>query len=278
MQTEVHTSIDNGKATTWCNGYAPMPAIQDRMLPADELYGPDPYDVNFCFPYHAETLYDEKLKLVPFIPRLHAEGFFMHAVSHPEDFQYMRFPVPKTLEEMLAWFEYTYRRNPANMAYAVMYNDGAGNWTFGAFLSLIACNKETLTAECAMGINFREFRGGARATLSASLLLRYCFNTPTERLPGLGLRKVGWTAHSSNYPAQALARSLGFRVESMQRWNRVATHGKKGNGRMLRKDDPLGLPGIDDFYLVMGWDDWEFEGRRLAETALSRKLIPKAKM
>ena len=39
-----------------------------RILPDAELYGPDPYDINFAFPLHAETLQSDRLKLVPFVP------------------------------------------------------------------------------------------------------------------------------------------------------------------------------------------------------------------
>lgn len=251
-----------------------MPSV----LPTDALYGPTPYDINFCFPYLAQSLESPQIKLVPFIPRLHAETFFIHAREHPEDFKHMRFPVPNTLEEMLTWFEYNIRRNPENMVFAIMFADEhRQNWSYGAILSLTHCDPERLFAEVAMGIGFRSHTGRNGAAIGTSLLIRYCMNSPTDSPPGLGLRKLGWTCHAGNFPAQGLARSVGFRFESMQRWNRTAPSGKENNRRMLRKGDPLGVPGIDDFYFVLSWDDWEADGRNIVESALSRTFTDKKK-
>jgi len=252
------------------NGYVPSVPPQGNILPVNELYGPTPYDVNFCFPYLPEVLNAGSIRLAPFIPRLHAEAFFRHTVVHPEDFKYMRFPAPNTVEELLTWYELTFRRNPANMAYVILVVDKEGEH-FGGIISLTGSDPERLTAEISMGIGFRKFRGKSGSAIATALLLRYCLTSPADSPPGLGLRKVGWTAHSHNYPAQSLARAVGFRVESIQRWSRMALSGKKGNGKVLREGDPLGILGIDDFFYVMCWDDWEGDGRKCVEAALARR-------
>ncbi|KLO11161.1 hypothetical protein SCHPADRAFT_930104 [Schizopora paradoxa] len=256
---------------SWCNAYEPQPRIFEQTLPESELYGPHPYDVNFCFPYLPEALRNKSLALVPFIPRLHAEKLFEHARHHPEDFQYMRFPIPKTLEGMLAWFELTFRRNPFYMAYTALYADGIGNWEVGGVIALIECSEETLTAEIGMGLTFQNFRGKSRALETVAMLMRYCLNVPTDQVPGLGLRKVGWTAHANNRLPQVIPLALGSRLESMKRWNRVAHDGKVGNGKAPRKGDRIGLPGVDDLFFVMCWDDWEADGRRAAEAVLGKR-------
>ncbi len=48
--------------------------------------------------------------------------------------------------------------------------------------------------------------------------------------------------------------------------------GKNNNGRALREGDKLINPGIDDFFDVMSWDDWEGEGRIYVEVALTRRF------
>ncbi len=55
-------------------------------------------------------------------------------------------------------------------------------------------------------------------------------------------------SQSDNALVQKLAES-GFRLEGIQRWCRVVdpAKGKVGNGRTIRDEDVLGLPGIDAF-------------------------------
>lgn len=266
----VHEVLEKHNVAEWCNAYKRQPQISNGTLPVAELYGPHPYNVNFCLPYLPKALRGANTTLIPFIPRLHAEKLFLHTQQNPEDFRYMRFPIPKTLEDMLTWFELTFRRNPANMAYTVLYADGIGHWVVGGLIAMIASDAKTLTAEIAMGLTFLNSRGKSKALETVSLLMRYCLNVPTDKVAGLGLRKVGWTAHSSNHLAQVIPLALGFRLESLKRWNRVALEGKVGNGKLPRKGDPLGLHGVDDLYLVMCWDDWEADGRRAAEAFLGK--------
>ncbi len=270
MSESTHPDLGSRKPGSCCNTYASQSQLLNLIHPPDLLYGPDPYDINFCFPFLPAALCNEDIgvKLAPFVPRLHAETFFQHAVQHPEDFQYTRFPIPKTLEDMLAFLESRTRRNPANMAFAILFRDKAGHWVSGGFIMLVSCNPETLSAEIATGILFDEFRGKSRAAGPIALILRYCFNTPTDEVAGLGLRKVGWIAEANNYASQAVALNMGLRLESMRRWNRIVP-GKKGNGKTLRKGDPLGTPGTDDFFFTMCWDDWEAYGRRLAESVFA---------
>ncbi|KLO06588.1 hypothetical protein SCHPADRAFT_684837 [Schizopora paradoxa] len=282
MSTTKFRTDAHGKQSTWCNSYTTQPQDVELncALPLDELYGSEPYDINFCFPYLPAALCDEKLgvKLVPFIPRLHAETFFRFAVQHPEDFQYTRFPIPRSLEEMLAWFERTCRRNTFNSAFAVLFRDDNGIWIFGGFLMLVACNPESLSADIATGILFHNFRGRSRAREPCSLILRYCLNTPSDEVAGLGLRRVGWHAEAHNYPSQSLALSLGFRLESMRRWSRTVPPGRRGNGKRLRKGDPVHSAGADEVYYTLCWDDWDAFGRNIAKGVFAKEFPVKAKL
>ena len=47
----------------YVNNYKP-PAPTPTVLPESELYGPDPYDINFAYPLHLDTLESDSLKLV----------------------------------------------------------------------------------------------------------------------------------------------------------------------------------------------------------------------
>jgi len=75
-----------------CHACVPQPQIRDRIPPASEMYGPDPYDINFCFPYLLEASRIDGSALVPFMPRLHAEDRILHTFQHLAAFQYIRFP------------------------------------------------------------------------------------------------------------------------------------------------------------------------------------------
>ena len=43
-------------------------------LRENDLYGPDPYDINFNFPVHVESLETERVRLTPFIPKVHTDA------------------------------------------------------------------------------------------------------------------------------------------------------------------------------------------------------------
>ncbi len=241
----------------WCNLYE---SARTAAIRPDELYGPTPYDFNFCLPYLPQTLETDVMKLVPFVPRLHAELLFQNAVAYPEDFRFMAFSIPKTLEELLEFFEIYYRRNPSNMAFVAIDRKSA---TMAGLLTLIDTNTDHRTTTLAMGIAFRGFRGTPIVALSIALLLRYCLNTPSDAVPGLAIRRVHWPCSSDNIASQKLARRMGLRFESEQRWLRVVEHSKPGNGRPLRSDDPSDLQGMDLASFTMCFDDWEAGAKQL---------------
>ncbi|KLO16820.1 hypothetical protein SCHPADRAFT_869114 [Schizopora paradoxa] len=255
----------------WCNTYAPKPT---PTLSPDELYGPTPYDINFVFPYLPHSLETRQIKLVPFVPRIHAQDLFEHATACPRDFSYLRMPVPATLEDLLTHFELHIRRDPSSIAFAVLgREDEDHEWDYGAVLCLTGCDPERLSAEIATGICFRPYVRSNGAILAATLLARYCMNSTTASPPGLGLRRLSWISHTNNIPSLTIGSTIGFKVESIRRWHRMATDGKANNGRALRDGDPSGLPGVDVNTLVMCWEDWEEEGSKLAEQILSSRLL-----
>ncbi len=144
----------------WCNSYN---HLAHATISADERYGPTPYDVNFCLPYNLKFLETDQIKLVPFIPRLHAEGFFLHALSYPEDFRLMHYSPPKSLSDVLEFFELKYRRNPGNMAFVVVDKQSG---TAGGIVTLSSCDAVNLRASISMGIAYRTHTAGSTALRS----------------------------------------------------------------------------------------------------------------
>jgi len=269
---EPSSTADGLSSVDWCNSYTPKPSLP--TLTPDQLYGPTPYDLNFAFPYLPDSLSTRQLKLVPFIPRVHALRLFEHAIACPEDFAFLRMPVPASLDDLLTYFELHIRRDPSSVAFAVLgREDEDHEWYYGAILCLSACDPERLYAEVTTGICFRPYVRTNGAILAAALLVRYCMNATTANPPGLGLRRLGWISHTDNIPSLAIGRALGFKVESVRRWHRMAPSGKANNGRTLREGDASGQPGVDVNFLVMCWDDWEEEGSKSVEQCLSKRFL-----
>ncbi len=79
-------------------------------------------------------------------------------------FVYMIFRSPKTLEELLEFFEITYCCNPSSMAF-VCIEKKTGK--VATLITLIACDTYHRKATIAMGIAFRGFWGTSFTTLSA---------------------------------------------------------------------------------------------------------------
>ena len=82
---------------SYVNNYTPPPETRDKPfpsyspLPDSELYGPTPYDINFAYPIHEDTLQSDRLKLVPFVPSVHAESYWQN-VSGRADEVYRYYP------------------------------------------------------------------------------------------------------------------------------------------------------------------------------------------
>ncbi len=255
-------SISSDAPDACCNSYNPE---RPSILP-EELYGPTPYDFNFCFPYLPQSLETDQIKVIPFVPRLHAELLFQHTISHPEDFRYMAFTAPKTVEELLEYFEIHYRRDPSKMAFVCVDKKAD---VVGGMVTLVDCDPHSKTATFAMGMAFRGFRGTSGASLSTALVLRYCLNTMSDAVPGLGLRRVQWTNHSDNILSQKLSRWLGLRFESEQRWFRVVPRfeaGKRTSAACRRTR--LNYRGPMWCSPLCGFDDWEAGAKQAICSAL----------
>ncbi|KAF9243089.1 hypothetical protein BU15DRAFT_72289 [Melanogaster broomeanus] len=65
------------------NNCSPEPEISE-----EELYGPEPYDLNFILPV-PPVLSTDKPRLVPFIPCVHAAAYFDAVRGHETMYQYM---------------------------------------------------------------------------------------------------------------------------------------------------------------------------------------------
>ncbi|TFY61050.1 hypothetical protein EVJ58_g4757 [Rhodofomes roseus] len=182
---------------SFTNLYRPPP---DPPTPtADELYGSDPYDINYVYPLDLQLLQNHRVRLTPFIPRAHG-ALFWDAVgpTFPDLFRY--YPVLfTTLEQNLAFFERAYHANPECVLLAIMDKttpDDAhpelGGGTFAGIIGLIRTSRAQLSTEIGYAVVFPAFQRKKIATNATAILLNYCLELPTASPPGLGLRRVQW--------------------------------------------------------------------------------------
>ncbi|KAI0738251.1 acyl-CoA N-acyltransferase [Daedaleopsis nitida] len=246
-----------------------------RILPDSELYGPSPYDINFSYPIHKQTLESDRLKLTPFIPSVHVETYWKHVQGNAlELFRYYPFLI-STLPEMLSAIELSLRRHPHTILFAVIdktrpdpaHPDWAGS--LAGIVALDDTAPQKLSTEIGFVLVFREFHRTHVAKNMVGLLLRYALNLPSAPLPGLGFRRVSWGAHPENAASIGLAKRMGFKQEGLLRWTWVLSDALSPAGKKGRKGDAFeDRSGRDSVVLSVCWDEWEAGTAELVETAI----------
>ncbi|KAI0704610.1 acyl-CoA N-acyltransferase [Earliella scabrosa] len=262
---------------SFVNNYTPPPPgtgipFLPRILPEPEQYGPTPYDINFAFPIHLDTLQSDRIKLVPFIPAVHASTFWENLKDNThESFRYYPFRL-SALSQALSMIELTFRQNPNIILFAVIdktkpdpeHPDWEGS--LAGIVSLLNTVPLNLTTEIGFVMVFPAFRRTHVAKSMIGLLLRYALELPSASPPGLGFRRVQYSAHPDNAPSIALAERLGFRKEGVMRWMWVLPDELAEAGRKGREGDATGgKTGRDAAILALCWDDWENGARERVE-------------
>ena len=130
-----------------------------------------------------------------------------------------------------------------------------------------------LSGEIWWVVVFPAFQRTYVTTNAIGLLLRYCLELPSApQWPGLGFRRVQWTAHTANPVSQAAAQRMGFEEEGVLHWTWVTAEGKEGNGIALRDGDPKSPRlGRHSVMLSLCADDWESGGREHVQHLIDRQ-------
>jgi RimJ/RimL family protein N-acetyltransferase len=223
-------------------------------------------------PLHEATLESDRVKLTPFIPSLHAKEYAEQAAAHPELHRYIPLDV-SSLNKILMVFEQLMRQQPTSILFAIIDKArGGGAGALAGVIGLLHTSATNLSAEMAWVLVFPAFQRTYVTTNAVGLLLRYCLELPgAPQRPGLGLRRVQWTAHTANSASLAAAQRMGFKEEGVLRWTRVLPEGKEGNGIALRDGDPESpRPGGHSVMLSLCADDWESGGREHVQRLIDR--------
>jgi len=255
----------------YVNNCTPQPEINES-----ELYGPDPYDLNFVIPV-PPVLSTNKLRLVPFIPRIHAAAYLNGIRGHESMFKYMPIAFERPID-FLRSIEKR-RRDNSRVHFAAIdttrLDPNHPEWegSFAGLFGLINTEKEKLSTEISPIITLPAFQRTHVSSHAIGLLLKYIFELPPS---GLGFRRVKWSASPINLPSNNLAKRMGFKLEGVARWKYVlpAGEGYQKMGKEAREGDPAnGLLGRDSNEWAMCWDDWEEGGREIVERTFARDNV-----
>lgn len=256
-------------AMTVVNNYSPEPEIQES-----ELYGPEPYDVNFLLPI-PPVLSTDRLRLVPFIPRIHAATYLDGTRGHESMFKYM----PIAVEHPTDFLRYVEKRRQDKSAllFAVIDrtrpDSSHPEWegSLAGLFGFEGTDKTKCVTEIGPAIVLPAFQRTHVGSCAVGLLLKHMLELPPS---GLGFRKVKWSASPINTPSNKLAERMGFKLEGVLRWKYVMPvvegyHQKLGK-EARAGDAGNGLLGRDCNEWAMCWDDWEESGRELVECAFAK--------
>ncbi|KAI6040210.1 acyl-CoA N-acyltransferase [Pisolithus marmoratus] len=238
-----------------------------------ECYGPEPYDVNFVF-HVPPALSSDKLRLVPFVPRLHAAAYVDGVRGYESMYQHM----PHALEHPSDFLRLTedFRRRANNILFAIIdtthpdVNHPAWGGSIAGMVGLLDTSVDHLVTEIGPVIVLPAFQRTHVGSHAVGLLLKYTLELPPA---GLGLRRVKWCASPLNISSNNLAKRMGFKFEGVSRWKfalprvegypKVGTEGREGDGGN-------GRLGRDSNEYAVCWDDWENGGRTIVENVLAR--------
>ncbi|KAF8557686.1 acyl-CoA N-acyltransferase [Imleria badia] len=249
------------------NNYTPEPAILEN-----ELYGPEPYDPNFVLPI--PELSTNKLRLIPFIPRVHAAAYIDGIRGHESIFKYMSIALEHPTDFLR--FVEECRRDKNVLLFAAIdttrpdSNHPGWEGSLAGLLGLFGGDKTGLVTEIGPAIVLPAFQRTHVGSHTVGLLLKYALELPPS---GLGFRKVKWTASTINDASNNLAKRMGFKLEGVLRWKFAlpVVEGYQKLGKEARAGDAGdGLLGTDTTVWGLCWDDWEESGRVLVERAFAR--------
>ncbi|KAL6306561.1 acyl-CoA N-acyltransferase [Sparassis latifolia] len=249
---------------SFVNLYKPPPP--PAVLPESELYGPEPYDINFAFPLQPPTLECARVRLEPFVPAEHARAYW-DALRAQGTAPFRFYPFyQRTLPEFLSFLEHAFRRAPTQLMLAII--DKTPQPTLAGVLALVNTHVENRTTEIGHVLVFPAFRHTHVAKTAVGLLLRYCLQRPGADPPGLGMRRVAWCAHPRNAPSIGLAERMGMQREGHLRWLWVLPEALAAEGREPAEEDPVRGYGRDTVLLSLCWDEWEGRGRDAVEAII----------
>ena len=214
----------------------------------------DPW--NFVLPV-PESIETNRVKLVPFVPSIHAEPWHQASLQHPTFMQYMAVNL-NTLEEIVEVHRTLSHEDPRNLLFAIMdktTNDGSStvaDGTMAGVIGVLECAPENLSLEIGPVVVFPDFQGTHVSKHAIGAMLKYWLDVPSKG--GMGFRRVSWHADPANGASVRVAEKMGFTKEGINRWTWVVPEGKPGKDVGAERGAGKGAGRV---LLSVCWDDWE---------------------
>ncbi|KAH7884751.1 acyl-CoA N-acyltransferase [Phlebopus sp. FC_14] len=242
---------------TFTNNYTPPPPPPPPEYPPTDLESP-------------------LVKLIPFIPAIHAATFFENIPDPQHFYRYYPFEGQEDPDECLLFWDRFVRKDPNSVMFAIMdKSTGEGDGVLAGTIGLLGYSPNNLSVEIGVLCVLPAFQRTHVASHAVGILLKYCFALPRvtpsgERDgPGLGMRRVHWYAHPDNEPSLRLAARMGLKREATLRWTWVLPAHKK-LGLTPREGDLRSGPGRHTAVMAITWEDWEEGGKAQVDSVMSR--------
>ncbi|KAK2463396.1 hypothetical protein APHAL10511_004482 [Amanita phalloides] len=213
-------------------------------------------DSSFVLPV-PESIETERVKLVPFVPSVHAEAWYTVALQNPGYADYVPYRLA-TPDDIQVYYLEQIHNNPQRTLFAIIDKTrGApdGRVSDGAIAGIIGaidCMPQDLKVEIGPVFVFPAFRGTHVSEHAIGALLKYWLDVPSQG--GMGFRRVAWTTNPDNRASVRVAEKMGFKLEGVMRWTWVLPEGAAGKD--VEGERGVGK-GRDTTLMSLCWDDWE---------------------
>jgi RimJ/RimL family protein N-acetyltransferase len=255
---------------SWVNLYQPPAPV----TPADDPYGPEPYDINWPYPVHTQTLENDVVQLLPYIPRLYADVFWRKA--EPALSSLLRY-IPDHINSATDYLDALekWRTNSACLMFLIVDKrrppEAGLQGAIAGQISFLRTDVANLATEIGFVVTLPEYQRTYVTSNAIGLLLKYALNRPDDHAaPGLGMRRVEWRAHHMNAASAATARRMGFLEEGILQWQLVLMEGKEGINPS-EHDLLAHRRGRHTRVLSMTWEEWEAQGREHVNKQMQRR-------
>lgn len=261
----------------------PQSTPRERGIHSPQCSAPKSKMAVSNFPFTVPEASNERLKLVPFDPNKHCDTFFRLSSPHPEIYAHMPMIPPSSAAELKSWFHNESSThilsfaNPQSFAFAIIDKtrppspeDPEGE--LAGTVSFIRTSPVDLCTEIGFIVILPPYQRSHVASNTVGLALQIAFNSPGQG--GIGLRRVHWSASTTNLASARLAERMGFEKVGMIPWHmrfvKGKLNGKIGNGRRVPPgSDPEDL-WRDTLSFSLAWDQWESSARDITEKAMAR--------
>lgn len=182
-------------------------------------------------------------------------------------FTFMPFPPFPTIQELHDWVENRVRQDPALVLFAMI--DKTRDEQDSAFAGIIGLTNTSppgRSTEVGLLFTFPAFQRTHVTKMDIALLLTWCFED-------LQMCRVQYRSAPQNVASVKVAERLGFRQESVRRWDRLTAPGTVSALYTREADLKSDCGGLHVMYLSLCLDDWE-SGERERTNGVLRGLVP----